>query len=89
MIQAIVPYIPQLTQATAPLRSEPQWAPTNQEGSREHPAPAQPSPTEPNPPETPSIVPKKSTAPHLGMEHAPQDLDTLSSDSTNSFRMQL
>ncbi|RWW16458.1 hypothetical protein GW17_00019659 [Ensete ventricosum] len=38
--------------------------------------------------ETPSIIPKKLTAAHLEMEHAPWDLDTLSSDSTNSFRMQ-
>ncbi|RWV83858.1 hypothetical protein GW17_00054481 [Ensete ventricosum] len=39
--------------------------------------------------ETPSIVPKKSVAPHLGIEHTPQDQDTLSSNSTNSFRVQL
>ncbi|RWW83450.1 hypothetical protein BHE74_00008038 [Ensete ventricosum] len=39
--------------------------------------------------ETPSIISEKSTAPHLGEEHTPQELDTLSSDSTNSFRMQL
>ncbi|RRT43275.1 hypothetical protein B296_00024050 [Ensete ventricosum] len=48
---------------------------------------------EPSPPETwsetPSIVPKKSAAPHLGIEHTSQDQDTLSSDSTNSFRVQL
>ncbi|RRT37002.1 hypothetical protein B296_00047522, partial [Ensete ventricosum] len=46
-----------------------------------------------NPPEarfeTPSIVLEKLTAPHLGEEHTLWELDTLSSDSTNSFRMQL
>ncbi|RRT60363.1 hypothetical protein B296_00045025, partial [Ensete ventricosum] len=50
-------------------------------------------PTEPSPPEnrseTPSIVPEKSVAPHLGIKHPPQDQDTLSSDLTNSFRVQL
>ncbi|RWW20855.1 hypothetical protein GW17_00015014 [Ensete ventricosum] len=48
---------------------------------------------EQNPPEawfeTPSIVPEKLTAPHLGEEHTLRELDTLSSDSTNSFQMQL
>ncbi|RZR74686.1 hypothetical protein BHM03_00041293 [Ensete ventricosum] len=38
---------------------------------------------------TPSIVPEKSTAPHLGEEHTPWEPDTLSSNSTNSFRVQL
>ncbi|RZS11563.1 hypothetical protein BHM03_00042901 [Ensete ventricosum] len=57
MIQAIVPYIPQLAQATAPPRPEPQRGPTNQEGSREPPAPARPGPTEPSPPETRSETP--------------------------------
>ncbi|RRT84412.1 hypothetical protein B296_00005720 [Ensete ventricosum] len=89
MIQAIIPYISQLAQTTAPLRPEPQRPPTNQERSREHPAPARPGPTEPNPPETwsetPLIVPEKSTTPHPGIEHASQDPNTLSSDSTNSF----
>ncbi|RRT59337.1 hypothetical protein B296_00024024 [Ensete ventricosum] len=93
MIQAIVPYIPQLTQATTPHRSEPQRGPTNQEGSREPPAPTQPGPIEPSPPETrsetPSIVLEKSTAPHLRIEHPSQDQHTLPSDSTNSFKLQL
>ncbi|RZR99629.1 hypothetical protein BHM03_00029199 [Ensete ventricosum] len=40
-------------------------------------------------PETPSIVPEKSTTPHLGEEHTSREPDTLSSDLTNSFRMQL
>ncbi|RZS13119.1 hypothetical protein BHM03_00044649 [Ensete ventricosum] len=91
--QVIVPYIPQLAQATAPPRSEPQRAPTNQEGSREPPVLVRPGPIEPGPPktrsETPSIIPKKSAAPHLGIEHPHQDQDTLSSDSTNSFQVQL
>ncbi|RZR83875.1 hypothetical protein BHM03_00010595 [Ensete ventricosum] len=75
MIQAIIPYIPQLAQTMTPPRSEPQRPPTNQEGSREYSAPARPGPTEQNPPEarfeTPSIVPEKSTTPHPGMEHTP------------------
>ncbi|RRT53187.1 hypothetical protein B296_00044643 [Ensete ventricosum] len=48
---------------------------------------------EPSPPETrsetPLIVPEKSATPHLEIEHPQQDQDTLSSDSTNSFRVQL
>ncbi|RZS19014.1 hypothetical protein BHM03_00051351 [Ensete ventricosum] len=67
--------------------------PTNQGGSREHSVPTRPGPTEQNPPEarfeTHSIVPEKLTTPHLGEEHTLRELDTLSSDSTNSFRMQL
>ncbi|RZS28371.1 hypothetical protein BHM03_00061958, partial [Ensete ventricosum] len=56
---------------------------------REPPTLARPGPMEPSPPETPSIIPEKSAAPHLGIEHPQQDQDTLSSDSTNSFRVQL
>ncbi|RRT74105.1 hypothetical protein B296_00032690 [Ensete ventricosum] len=89
MIQAIIPHIPQLAQTTAPPQSEPQWPPANQGGSQEHSAAARPGLTEQNSPktqsETPSIVPEKSIAPHLGEEHTPREPDTLSSDSTNSF----
>ncbi|RZR97194.1 hypothetical protein BHM03_00026320 [Ensete ventricosum] len=92
MIQAIIPHIPQLAQTTATTQSEPQRPPANR-GSRDHSTPAQLGPTEHNPPkvrsETPSIVSEKSPAPYLREEHTLRDPDTLSSDSTNSFRMQL
>ncbi|RWW60669.1 hypothetical protein BHE74_00032318 [Ensete ventricosum] len=92
MIQAIIPHIPQLAQTTTTTQSEPQRPPTNR-GSREHSTLAQLGPTEHNPPkvrsETPSIISEKSPALYLGEEHTSRDPNTLSSDSTNSFRMQL
>ncbi|RWW17499.1 hypothetical protein GW17_00018565 [Ensete ventricosum] len=89
MIQAIIPHIPQLTQMTAPPQPEPQRPPINQGGSREHSVPVRHGPAAPNPPETrseaSSIVLEKSATPYLEVEHTPQEPDTLSSDSTDSF----
>ncbi|RZR74260.1 hypothetical protein BHM03_00034418 [Ensete ventricosum] len=68
-------------------------ASANQGGSREHGVLARPDPTEQDPPEIqsegPSIIPEKSTSLYPGVAHTPWEPDPLSSDSTDSLRVQL
>ncbi|RWW23056.1 hypothetical protein GW17_00012715 [Ensete ventricosum] len=65
----------------------------NQGGSREHGVLARPDPTEQDPleiqSEGPSIIPEKSTSLYPGVAHTPWEPDPLSSDSTDSLRVQL
>ncbi|RWW86706.1 hypothetical protein BHE74_00004498 [Ensete ventricosum] len=80
-------------QTMTPPQPKPPRPPINQGDSREHSVLVQLGPTAQDPPETrskaPSIISKKSTTPYLKVEPTQQELDTLSSDSTDSLRAQL